>query len=63
MPNRCVATGCGNMPCSISLIRFPKDPNLSAFFDQTSSANAGALDQWTPSSAISVSISSTKFQR
>ena len=29
MPNRCVAAGCGNMPSdSVSLFRFPKDPNL-----------------------------------
>ena len=29
MPNRYVAAGCGNMPSdSVSLFRFPKDPNL-----------------------------------
>ena len=28
MPNRCVAAGCENMPSdSVSLLRFPKDPN------------------------------------
>ena len=50
MPNRCVAAGCVNMPSdSVSLFRFPKDPNL----DQATSANAGALEQWKPSSTIS----------
>ena len=29
MPNRCVSAGCRNMPSdSVSLFRFPKDPNL-----------------------------------
>ena len=29
MSNRCVASGCGNMPSdSVSLFRFPKAPNL-----------------------------------
>ena len=33
MPNRCVATGCGNMPSdSVSLFRYPKDPNLCGFW-------------------------------
>ena len=49
MPNRCVATGCGNMPSdSISLFRFPKDPHLCGVWTrqvQRTRAN------WKPSSA------------
>ena len=49
MPNRCVAAGCGNMPRdSVSLFRFPKDPNLCGVW--TRQVQQTRVD-WKPCSA------------
>ena len=59
MPNRCVAIGCGNMPSdSVSLFRFPEDPNLCGFRTRQVQPHAGALEvttysEWKPTSTIS----------
>ena len=52
MPNRCVATGCGNMPSdSVSLFRFPKDPN-KFFWTRQIQPHAGALEVTTYSGSL-----------